>query len=402
MRGAYCGLVRRLIGPLALSLVMLLVLAPTALARPRDTLVGGLDELAQGKHPWAKPTGPAVQPLPGVLRDGRVLVDVYVKGAVRERAAGLRAHGMRVEALSTRSPQPVVEGWLPVSALAGVAALDSTRAIVPVDEGILNTGGTLSEGDAVHRGPQARALGPTGAGIPVGIMSDTINKRGGGVAESQASGDLPPTVEILTEPGSGTDEGRAMAEVLYDTAPGIPKIIFATGSGGPVARAANIDALVAAGAKVIADDVVNLSEPFYQDGIVAQAADRAKANGTAYLVSAGNRARQSWEGVFTPVGSPVLNDFDPGAAVDTRQTIATVPSSQQLSIFVQWEDGVGAVTNDFALDFYNANTSAFIGTINTDNIASGQPSESASLFGGVGGTASRWRSVAWPGPGRRT
>ena len=102
-----------------------------------------------------------------------------------------------------------------------------------------------------------------------------------------------------------------MAEIVYDTAPGIPKIIFARGGGGAATRANNIDALVAAGAKVITDDVVYLSEPFFQDGIVAQAADRAKANGVAYFVSAGNRARQSWEGVFTPVGARP-NDFDPG------------------------------------------------------------------------------------------
>ena len=93
-----------------------------------------------------------------------------------------------------------------------------------------------------------------------------------------------------------------MAEIVYDTAPGIPKIIFARGGGGAATRANNIDALVAAGAKVITDDTFYLSQPFFQDGIVAQAVDRAKANGVAYLVSAGNRARQSWEGVFTPVG----------------------------------------------------------------------------------------------------
>ena len=176
-----------------------------------------------------------------------------------------------------------------------------------------------------------------------------------------------------------------MAEIVYDTAPGIPKILFSTGAGGAANRVDSIDALVAAGAKIIADDVTYLSEPFFQDGIVAQAADRAKANGTAYLVAAGNRARQSWEGTFTPVGN--LNDFDPGAATDTRQTVVTVPDAQQLSVFFQWDDPFGAVTNDFALDFYNANTSVFIGTIDSNNVASGIPSESAVLTGSSGGTS---------------
>ena len=103
---------------------------------------------------------------------------------------------------------------------------------------------------------------------------------------------------------------------------------------------------MAAGAKVITDDTFYLSQPFFQDGIVAQAVDRAKANGVAYLVSAGNRARQSWEGVFTPVGG--LNDFDPGPGTDTRQTVATLPSGQSLTLTLQWDDPLGAVTNDYA------------------------------------------------------
>ena len=87
-----------------------------------------------------------------------------------------------------------------------------------------------------------------------------------------------------------------MAEIIFDTAPGIRHMLFTTGTGGAATRAAGIDNLVTAGAKVIADDTFQITEPFFQDGIVAQAVDRAKAAGVTYLVSAGNRARQSWEG----------------------------------------------------------------------------------------------------------
>ena len=101
---------------------------------------------------------------------------------------------------------------------------------MPVYEAGFNTGSATSEGDAAHRGPQARALGPTGAGIPVGVMSDSINKRGTGVAGSQSTRrPAAPTSRFSTSPASGTDEGRAMAEIVYDTAPGIPKIIFSRG-----------------------------------------------------------------------------------------------------------------------------------------------------------------------------
>jgi hypothetical protein len=365
---------------LAITVALGLLAAPAASAKPVDKLDARLKQLAAGKRVRAKPGAPSVQPVGGPVRNGKVLVDVYVRGAMRDGAAALRGEGMRVEAVSGRSPQRMVEGWLPIGALDDVAALGEVRAVTAVVEPVYNAGGATSEGDAVHRGPQVRAQGFTGAGVPVGVMSDTINKRGAGVAGSQGTGDLPATVQILNEPASGTDEGRAMAQIIFDEAPGIPRFVFATGSGGAAVRAANIDALVAAGSKVIADDVVYLSEPFFQDGVIAQAADRAQANGTAYFVSAGNRARQSWEGTFTPAASvPAENDFDTGAGEDRIQTIATVPGGQELDVFVQWANPFGAVTDDFALDIYDASTSAFIATVNSNNVASGLPRESVAL-----------------------
>jgi hypothetical protein len=334
--------------------------------------------------------GATIAPVPlTVSGSGKVLVDVYVNGAMRSATAALRAEGMRVVAVSGRSPQRMVEGWLPVTALDDVAALGRTKAVLPVFEALFNTGSALSQGDAVHRGPQVRAIGYNGAGIPVGIISDSINRVGGGVAASQASGDLPPVVQVLEDGPAleSSDEGRAMAEIVYDTAPGIPKILFARGGGGPAVRANNIDALVAGGAKVIADDVVYLTEPMFQDGIVAQAADRAKANGTAYLVSAGNRARQSWEGVFTPAGSaPAENDFDTSAAEDRRQTVVTMPAGTgpnptRLTFVLDWGEPWGAAQTDFAVDFYNvSNESTPVATFDTNNVMTGIPMESNTLL----------------------
>ena len=122
--------------------------------------------------------------------DGDVAVDVYASGDVEAAAAALRALGMHVTAVSDRSPQRMVEGVLPAAALPGAAALATTRAVVaPFLQ--LSTGTTLSQGDAAVHGPAARAFGPTGQGISVGVISDSINQVGGGVAASQASGDLP-------------------------------------------------------------------------------------------------------------------------------------------------------------------------------------------------------------------
>jgi hypothetical protein len=318
---------------------------------------------------------------------GDVAVDVYVNGDLALAEAQLRALGMRVIATSERAPGRMVEGLLPSAALAQAAALGSTHAVVANAGAAASTGAFTSQGDAAIHGPQARATGVTGTGVRVGIVSTSIDQVGGGISDSQATGDLPGDVtDLLDHPGDD-DEGRAMAEIVYDEAPGISGIAFATGMLGPASKASSIDALVANGVKVIADDTYYRTEPFFQDGIVSQAVDRAKASGVAYLAAAGNEASQSWEAAYTPVpdpsaqGSPSTEDSDPGPAVDTVQSVATIPAGSTAYLSLQWAEPWTHATSDFAVDVYDTSVSPppFLFTIDSDNLVSGIPAE----FGGV-------------------
>ena len=305
-----------------------------------------------------------------------MLVDVYVRRDVRAMAGKLRALGMGVEATSNRGAFRIVEGRLPVKAAARAASLARVRAIVTVPPPVLSVGAKTSQGDAAHRGPQARALGPTGAGVNVGIISDSINNVGGGIAGSQASGDLPSKVTVLSD-GPGLDEGRAMAEIAYDEAPGLASILFGSiTSGGAVGKAATIDRLVSSGANVIADDTTFPDEPFFQDGVVAQAVDRAVAHGTTYFTAAGNEARQSWEGTFTESSStPGFNDFDTGPADDPTQTLVTVPKGGEISVFLQWDEAFGHAQTDLDL-FLRKTDGTLLASSTDDNVANGNPEES--------------------------
>lgn len=318
----------------------------------------------------------------------RVRVDVRVLGDMDDALRTLRAQGMDVAAVSDREPQRMVEGTLPVSALTGVAGLASTQAVLAVQGFGTDAGSVQSQGDAAHKGPAARLLGPTGSGVPVGIISNSINRVGGGLAGSQASGDLPGPastphgqVQVLQDGSAGSDdEGRAMAEVVFDTAPGIRDMLFTTGQGA-VTRAAGIDKLVTAGAKIVADDTFQITEPFFQDGIVAQAVDRAKAAGVTYLASAGNRARQSWEGTYAPTTDPrgistSSNDFDPGAGADAVQTVGTF-TNRSIFISLQWDEPFGQASTDLAVDVYSNGVYAF--TVDSDNLATTIPSEFVSV-----------------------
>jgi hypothetical protein len=334
-------------------------------------LDGGLQDLAAGAR-----TGLNAVP----TRAGAVTVDVYAAGDLDATASALRALGMRVTAINRRAPERMVEGRLAVDALAAAARLGRVSAVAAVVGTGTDTGSQSSEGDTAHRGPAARALGATGAGVTVGVVSDSIDQVGGGVADSQASGDLPADVQVLEDDPGSSDEGRAMSEIIYDEAPGITKMLFHTGTIGPADRAAGIDQMVGLGAKVIADDIFQIDEPFFQDGAVAQAIDRARAANVAYFVSAGNRARQSWEGTFSP--SPTgSEDFDPGPGVDEIQEIGTF-SNRSPFISFQWDEPWGGATSDFALDVYLSTpggTPTLLGTADSDNLTTGLPREFGSF-----------------------
>ncbi|MDP9257297.1 MAG: S8 family serine peptidase [Actinomycetota bacterium] len=306
---------------------------------------------------------------------GAALVDVYVHGNVEHAAVHLRTLGMRVTAVSDRAPQRMVEGYLPPESIAPAAALAETEAIITTFVRV-NTGSVTSPGDDATNGPEARALGPTGAGVLVGVISDSINQQNGGISASVNSLDLPADTVALADKAGGTDEGRAMAEILYDEAPGVSSIRFETASGGAAAKANAIDALVASGVKVIADDTGYPGEPFFQDDVVAQAVDRAKAAGVAYFISAGNDARNAWEGNYAPVpaGGATTNDFGSG---DTIQTIGPIPAGVELDLVLQWAEPWGHVTTDLAIDVYvmNGTTATFAGAFNSANTVTGIPEE---------------------------
>src|SRR5262249_50717241 len=188
---------------------------------------------------------------------------------------------------------------------------------------ILRSGSVDTQGDAVINAIAFRnSTGFTGAGATVGVISDTINQVDSnndgikGIAESQQTGDLPSAgVNVLQDgPANGaTDEGRPMAEIIYDVAPGAA-LAFSTGGGGPQAMAGSIAALQStAKANVIVDDIGYPDSPFFNDGVLAQAAEQVVANGGVYVTAAGNDGsngfQASWRGVPNTTIAGVTGTF---------------------------------------------------------------------------------------------
>ena len=212
-----------------------------------------------------------------------------------------------------------------------------------------------------------------GTGIRIGTLSDTVNKFAGGLSDSQGSGDLPSggAINVIADAPSGEDEGRAMMEHIYDIAPGVNTLGFATATTGEASFAANITALANAGMDIINDDVVYYREPFFQDGPVAQAVTSFIDSGGIYFSLNHNFANNSYENTWeSNFGSPLYHDF---AMNDELQNF-TLPAGTDLYVSLQWAQPWGAATSDFDLEVWDLDSEELVAWSNDSNIGS-NPSE---------------------------
>ena len=269
--------------------------------------------------------------------------DFIVVDAVAQRDADSLIDDLNtVGCKSIKSYQKVVSATCPINAIDNMSGFDSLNTVRPALS-VQNAGSTTSQGDVAMRSDIARStFNVNGNGITIGTLSDSYDCLGNAAA-NVISGDLPSGVNVLDDSvcPNGTDEGRAMMQIITDIAPGASQS-FHTASNGIADFANGIQELQQSGADVINDDVLFLAEPFFQDGVIAQAVDTVKAAGAAYFSSAGNSGRNSYESAFRPSGVQVpgigddLHDFDSGAGVDIYQQI-TLPIGVT-PIVLQWAE----------------------------------------------------------------
>ena len=237
---------------------------------------------------------------------GRVLVDIYLEAgtSIDDFKAQLEASGAQVTGVNRAFNNGAISAYVPTSALAALSGTSGLHLAKLTRRPHKNVGLTTSQGAPVLRSNVANAAGWTGAGITVGVLSDSYDASPLSfttvrAANDIASGDLRPpkwVLDIGADP-SNTDEGRAMMQIVQDVAPGADQC-FATAFAGEAAFADNIRRLrtePACRADVIVDDVFYYDEPFFSDGQVAQAVNDVVNSTTlagrpvSYFSSAGNQ-----------------------------------------------------------------------------------------------------------------
>ena len=234
----------------------------------------------------------------------------------------------------------------------------------------------ITEGDKILKADIARQLfNVDGTGVRVGIISTSFDAEEK-LAEDVASGELPgennpdgktTPVQILEDLGqdspSADDEGRALAQIIYDIAPGA-EFYFHTFIGGEgidpfdtddLSYAQAVDELVAAEVDIIVDDA-NFPTTAFQDGKAAQAVEKAVAEGVVYVPAAGNAGNISYASEFRSgeaftIGDFAFeaHDFDPGEGVDLFQDIQVTEEDTTIQPLLNWDEPIDNATSIYEM-----------------------------------------------------
>lgn len=318
-----------------------------------------------------------------LTKDNMVLVDAISSDNVSLLQQELVLAGM--EKIQVHGN--VVSGWIPMNMVSKLESCEHLKQVLPEFKPATNVGLTTSQAETtLFSAESSKIFDVDGTGVKVGILSDSFNTRGD-ADTTVASGDLPgvgnpngftsPVVILSEFEGEGSDEGRGMAELVHDIAPGA-ELYFYSAFNGFFDFADGIRALADAGCDVIVDDIGYFASPYFQDGAIAQAVDDVVAQGVVYLSSAGNSSRDSYEDEYKELGDTGLYDFGNG---DTTQSLVVEPG-QNLYLWFQWDDpsifaDLNGPTPDTDLDvyLYHSETSELLDLSEFNNPIDGYPIE---------------------------
>jgi hypothetical protein len=148
-------------------------------------------------------------------------IDVPNHFAPRRRFGRVGTH-LETDSMTAPSEQPTAD----VAITAGPESTGDTFALAngpllvgrAVDSAVGSTGATVTQ---VKQALGLTSQAYTGAGIEVGVLSDSFNDLGG-AAQDELSGALPPAsrIKVIRDLASGgSDEGHAMLQIVHDIAP---------------------------------------------------------------------------------------------------------------------------------------------------------------------------------------
>ncbi|HEY1871882.1 MAG TPA: hypothetical protein VGG71_12540, partial [Chitinophagaceae bacterium] len=325
-----------------------------------------------------------------IVAGGSVWIDIIVvKGQYATLLSLLQSPTYGMTNFIPNGGQDIITGLIPIANLDKLNALSAyinyTRPVFPPKK---NSGLITSNGDIAQKSDFVRGgYGVYGENVTVGVLSDSYNNLG--LANVDVANDDLPGIGNINNPNPvnvlqdypatslnrGTDEGRAMLQIIHDVAPKA-KLAFRTGFVSEGDFALGVKQLAdSANCDVIVDDITYVTEPFFRDGFVAQAANYVHSKNKTYVSAAGNYGGQSYSANFNPVPAPngmsgFAHNFNTSGGTDLYQQLSFAPGTY--TIVLQWDNDfyslgqANPTPND--LDFYLAdNNGAILFGMNTNN-----------------------------------
>ncbi len=337
---------------------------PALVASPhqplREILREPLWQLASGRLPTADQrrlvSGLVTDDQPA---DPAIAVAIELDGPVSGPTLDALAHaGARVVNDAGRT----VEAYVATGHLAAVAGVDTVRAMRPIRR--RPTSGSVSPVVALHGSDAWQAAGLTGAGVKVGIIDGGFT----GIA-SRLGKDLPAAVHArcytavgsftsnLADCANGETHGTAVAEAIFDMAPGIDlyvadpissldeqrAVAWMTGNGVRIVNASFFSGLIFEGP---GDGTSPYGDSLY--GLV----DQAVAAGALWVNAAGNAGDSGWTGAWSDANNNGLLEFAPGVETDSM----TLDAGADVTVAIRWADPWGASANNYDLELYAGST----------------------------------------------
>ncbi len=282
-----------------------------------------------------------------------------------------------------------LQGWLPISALEGVAAnpmVDYLRLPEQVSTFELDAGTYTTEGLAAINGPAWHSAGFLGLGVKVAIIDAGFQGYPGLLGS-----DLPATVTVKNFVDGETDpqvdgttvHGAACAEIVYDIAPQATMYLAKVGTDIDLQEAVDW-------AKSNGVDVISTSLGWYNltpgdgTGFFADLVQDARNNGILWATAASNDRQAHWGGAFSDPngdsyhqfnGDQRINYFGPG-----NGDAYLINPGFAFRVFLRWDDWANHNQDyDLLLLRYNGSTwDTVASSANNQNGGAGQtPTEYA-------------------------
>jgi hypothetical protein len=318
------------------------------------------------------------------------LVSVMLILESEEISAAVKQYVQQSGGEVTSTYKTWVDATIPIGALEAVSKfqgisfvrapitvfpIDSIQA--PINRGLF-AGAFTTQGVAASNANAWHTAGFTGQGVNVAVL-DSFKYY----TTAQANGNLPSSISTHGSLSFSSEHGTAVAEIIYDMAPGI-NLTFASPSSA-TQMATYIVQLAQAGNQIISSSMGFYNgQPGDGTGPVSDAINTAQSTyGTVYVQAAGNQANYHWDGAFDDtLDGDGFHEYGVG---DEFNSLGILRSGT-IYLFLRWNDWP-ASDQDYDLYLYTKVGSTYTEVAASDDPQSGTQPPTESITYSIPSTA---------------